>query len=109
VRVPKTTGQFSTWLAPLLIGATTTVITLAGFKLTGASANPARWFGTVIWESTVSPLRLQNPYTDWAAFIIGPLLAAFIAQYVVAWLIQKEKSHEHEHAAEKSAVAAGSH
>jgi aquaporin Z len=108
IRVPKTTGAQSTWLAPLWIGAIMTVITLAGARLTGAAANPARWFGTVIWESTVSPLRLQNPYSDWAVFVIGPLVAAFAAQYAVPWLINQEKRHEHEHGAEKSAVAAGS-
>ncbi|MGE3803776.1 MAG: aquaporin [Gemmataceae bacterium] len=107
VRVPKTTGQVSGWLAPLYIGMTLTVITLAGFHLTGAAANPARWFGTVIWESTVSPLRMQRPYADWLAFVLGPFAASFAAQYVIGWLI-REKEHEHAHDTEKSAVAAGS-
>lgn len=94
-------------LAPFWVGLTMTLITLAGYQLTGGAANPARWFGAVVWESTITPLRMQNPYSDWLVFIIGPLAASIIGQYVINVLDKESAHHHHEHAtSEKSAVGA---
>src|SRR5579872_732234 len=39
-------------LGALGVGLAQTAVILAGFRLTGGAANPARWFGTVFWELT---------------------------------------------------------
>lgn len=55
-----------------------------GFDLTGASVNPARWFGTLIWEATV---QSQGIWQDHAVYWIGPILGALLAGGVYTTLI----------------------
>jgi glycerol uptake facilitator-like aquaporin len=72
-------------LAGMVVGLVMVAILLLGFRLTGAAANPARWFGPVVWEAT-----LGNPgqaFRDhpvyWAGPIAGALAGALLAGY---WL-----------------------
>jgi glycerol uptake facilitator protein len=46
--------------------------------LTGAAANPARWFGTVLWEQLL-PDRAFNPWNDTFVYLAGPILGALAA------------------------------
>ena len=63
-----------------LSGAALTACVLIAFPLTGAAANPARWFGPVLWESFL-PGRIgrQHAFADAFAYIAGPILGAVAA------------------------------
>lgn len=49
--------------------------------LTGAAANPARWFGTVLWEQFL-PERIANPWGDTFVYLAGPILGALASGLV---------------------------
>lgn len=66
-------------LATLWVGLALFVITLAGFWITGAAANPARWFGTVVWETTMPALRNIRPFRDQVIYWFGPIAGALAA------------------------------
>jgi MIP family channel proteins len=57
-------------LSPLWIGLAVAGTTLAGFPMTGAGFNPARWFGSALWELT---LTNTNAFTDHVAYWVGPI------------------------------------
>ena len=48
------------------------------FPLTGAAANPARWFGTVLWEFGFRQ-GITSPVGDIFVYIAGPILGALLA------------------------------
>src|SRR5262249_51748914 len=52
-RAPRVLGRWGQWLAGLWAGLAVIGCTIAGFGLTGAAANPARWFGPLVWEYTI--------------------------------------------------------
>lgn len=78
-RAPRLLGPLGRWLAPLWAGLALAALILAGFSLTGAATNPARWFGTVLWETTVPALQARRPFTDHMVYWIGPILGALLA------------------------------
>lgn len=78
-RAPRWIGRLGRWLSPLWVGLAMVVVVLVGFNFTGGSANPARWFGTVIWEMSIPALQRQKPFADHLAFWVGPLLGALAA------------------------------
>jgi aquaporin TIP len=78
-RAPRLLGRWGSRLAPLWTGLVVMACTLAGFGLTGAAANPARWFGTMIWEYTVQALTMQDPRRDHLVYWVGPFLGALLA------------------------------
>jgi len=55
--------------------------TIMAWPLTGAAANPARWFGTVLWEQQLSPQA--NPWGDTFVFLAGPIVGALAAGLVL--------------------------
>jgi glycerol uptake facilitator-like aquaporin len=57
-------------------GLAQVAVVLFGYRLTGGSANPARWFGTIVWEMT---LQKDGALADHAAFWAGPILGALLA------------------------------
>jgi glycerol uptake facilitator-like aquaporin len=65
----------------LAAGLTLTAGTLAAYPLTGAAANPARWFGTVVWELALlrPPANEPGPLTDAFVYIAGPLFGGLMA------------------------------
>ena len=69
------------------IGLTVAVDILMGGPLTGASMNPARSFG---------PALLENNWTDWWIYWVGPLLGGAIAAllYVTFFLEGRETTDE---------------
>jgi MIP family channel proteins len=70
----------------MLVGMAQVVVILFGFYLTGGAANPARWFGPVLWEATL-PGRTGNPWDDhmvyWAGPIVGALVGALLYSAVI--------------------------
>jgi aquaporin TIP len=67
-------------LAGLGAGAAVIAGVLLGFPLTGAAMNPARWFGTVLWELGVADAATgPAPMADVFVYIAGPVLGALLA------------------------------
>jgi aquaporin Z len=79
-------GQRTSGLA---VGLTWSAVILVGFPLTGAATNPARWFGTVIWERLVqdSTLGAVSPFADMFVYVAGPIIGALLAGLVYYKLI----------------------
>jgi glycerol uptake facilitator-like aquaporin len=65
-------------LAGFGAGLALTADVLMGFGLTGAACNPARYFGTALWEKTVPALR-DHAFDDHPVYWIGPILGALLA------------------------------
>lgn len=66
-------------LATLWVGLALFVLTLAGFWVTGAAVNPVRWFGTCIWEKTITALQNAGPFRDQVIYWFGPIAGALAA------------------------------
>jgi len=81
-RVPRFLGHWGRRLIGLWVGLVLFAITLAGFQFTGAAVNPARWFGTVIWEKTIAELQNTGPLNDHMVFWFGPIAGALLAGFV---------------------------
>jgi len=94
-RSPRWLGPWGKRLVGLWVGLVVIAITLVGFNLTGACVNPARWFGTAVWESTVPGLQATQ-YKDHLVYWFGPIAGALIAGVVYTMLIlpvdQEEKA-----------------
>jgi aquaporin TIP len=86
-RVPKFLGDWGRKLIGFWVGLALVAITIAGFPFTGAAVNPARWFGTVIWERTISELGNIGPFSDHMVFWFGPIAGALLAGFVYNVLI----------------------
>jgi aquaporin Z len=78
-RAPRVLGKWGNWLAGLWAGLAVIGCTLAGFGLTGAAVNPARWFGPLVWEYTVQALKDQQPGQDHLVYWVGAFLGALLA------------------------------
>jgi aquaporin Z len=79
-RGPRTGG--------LMVGLALAADTLMGFSLTGAATNPARWFGTVVWERLVpDAAETISPFADMFVFVAGPILGALLAGLIYYRLI----------------------
>jgi aquaporin Z len=81
-------------LAGLGVGLALTACILMGYGLTGAAVNPARWFGTVVWELTVPALQSQAPLSDHAVYWIGPIVGALLAGGIYMTLILPPEGEE---------------
>jgi aquaporin TIP len=87
---PRGRAQAGGWanrLAALWLGLVVAAATFVGFGLTGAALNPARWFGTVFWEMTVTPLLTRGPWQDNPVYWIGPIVGALLAGGLYSTLI----------------------
>src|SRR5262249_18713959 len=78
-RASKLLGPVGRWLSPLWVGLCGAAASLCASGVTGAALNPARWFGTVIWEPTVDVLRSQTPFADNMVYWAGPIVGALAA------------------------------
>ncbi len=81
-------GGWGKRLTGLWVGIALIVVTIAAFGYTGAAVNPARWFGTVIWESSIPELARAKPFADnglpyWFGPIAGALLAGVIYNMLI--------------------------
>src|SRR5262245_41474221 len=75
---PRTTKLSSLGLG-LLTGLAMVALTLVGFRLTGASLNPARAFGPYLWEWTVRATDYkEHVFVYWIAPIVGALAGGLV-------------------------------
>jgi MIP family channel proteins len=83
-------------LAGLGVGLALSADILMGYALTGAAANPARWFGTVIWEQTVPVLTAPSPFKtgEHTVYWIGPIVGALLAGGIYTMLIMPPEEEE---------------
>jgi glycerol uptake facilitator protein len=73
--------------APLLCGLALTAAVLVGYHLSGAALNPARWWGTAVWQQQVPQLANQPVLQDHLPYWMGPIVGALLAGVVHAeWL-----------------------
>ena len=73
-------------LGGLIVGLAQAAVVLFGFRLTGGAANPARWFGPVVWEMTLltRPFDALSDHTVyWVGPIVGRLLGGFLYVFVL--------------------------
>jgi glycerol uptake facilitator-like aquaporin len=61
-------------------GAVLAAAVLVSFPVTGAALNPARWFGTVIWENWLggTDVGRMGPFDDILVYLAGPILGALL-------------------------------
>ena len=78
-----TIAAFSTLLdrrAPRMggigLGLAQIAVVLFGFHLTGGAANPAQWFGTAVWQLTLSMPQTLRPLGDHPVYWVGPIFGA---------------------------------
>lgn len=77
-RAPRWSGKWVNRLACLWIGLALLACTLAGFPLTGAALNPARWLGPAFWDWLQNPSALKDHTPYWIGPITGALLAGWL-------------------------------
>ena len=91
-------APYPPWLNPGDNAWQLTAATLVGTPLTGAALNPARWFGTVIWEMSIESLQAQGPFRDQVIFWFGPIAGALLAGLVYTTVLLPEaEGHGHGH------------
>jgi glycerol uptake facilitator-like aquaporin len=64
------------------LGMAQIAVVLFGFHLTGGAANPARWFGTAVWQLTLSMPQTLRPLGDHTVYWVGPTLGALAGSFV---------------------------
>jgi len=90
-------------LGGVLVGLALAAVVLMGYNLTGGSANPARCFGTYLWETSSQQGHFrEHVFVYW----LGPMVGALLAGGVYTWLILPVPEEEKKHAA-PAAVPAG--
>jgi glycerol uptake facilitator-like aquaporin len=86
-RFRRTAGETVHRLNYLWLGLFVVAITLAAGGWTGASMNPARWFGTVVWEMTMPGLEERRPWADHGPYWIGPILGSLLAGVLYTYVV----------------------
>jgi glycerol uptake facilitator-like aquaporin len=86
-RTNRLLGGFARRWANVAVGLLLTAEVLVAGQLTGAATNPARWFGTVIWELTIPELEARRPLADHAVYWVGPTIGALLAGIIYHYLI----------------------
>jgi len=59
------------------VGIAQIAVVLCGYNLTGGCANPARWFGTAIWQPTL-PALSSGAFADHTVYWVGPIIGALV-------------------------------
>jgi MIP family channel proteins len=78
--------------ATLVPGLALCAAVMAGYHLTGAAVNPARWFGTAVWQQTQPLLAPQHLFRDHLPYWMGPIVGALLAAIVYGeWIKRAEK------------------
>jgi aquaporin Z len=68
------------------VGIAQIAVLLLGFNLTGGCANPARWFGTAVWQPTV-PALSSGPFADHTVYWVGPVIGALFGGVIYTSLL----------------------
>ena len=74
-------------LGGLMVGLAQSAAILFGSRFTGGSANPARWFGTALWQATVSGATPPSWLGETVVYAGGPILGALLAAVLYVHLI----------------------
>jgi glycerol uptake facilitator-like aquaporin len=74
-------------LGGLMVGLAQSVAVLFGYRFTGGSANPARWFGPAVWETTLPSATPPNWLAETVIYTGGPILGALLAAVLYVNLI----------------------
>jgi glycerol uptake facilitator protein len=99
-RCHRLAGEWGKRLIGLWVGLALTAITLAAFPFTGAAANPARWFGTIIWAKSVPALNALSPFSDHMVYWFGPIAGALVAGVLYNMLVlPTDENHAESHSA----------
>jgi MIP family channel proteins len=71
------------------VGIAQVAVVLVGFNLTGGCANPARWFGPAIWQTTVPRLTtvIPGPFADHTIYWVGPVIGALLGGVLYSSMI----------------------
>lgn len=69
------------------MGASQLAIVLFGYHLTGGCANPARWFGTAVWQLSDPVSEVFRPLGDYGAYLLGPIVGALAGGIFYAYII----------------------
>ncbi|MGF1578360.1 MAG: aquaporin [Gemmataceae bacterium] len=76
-------------IAALMAGLALTVCVLLAFPSTGAATNPARWFGTVLFEGPADAAQ-RGRFSDMFVYLGGPVVGALMAGFVYFWWLTPE-------------------
>lgn len=74
-------------LGGLMVGLAQSAAVLFGYRFTGGSANPARWFGPAVWEATLPGTTAPNWLGETGIYAGGPILGALLAAVLYVNLI----------------------
>ncbi len=74
-------------LGGLMVGLAQSAAVLFGCRFTGGSANPARWFGPVVWQATLPNPTPPNWLAETVIYAGGPILGALLAAVLYVNLI----------------------
>jgi glycerol uptake facilitator-like aquaporin len=74
-------------LGGLMVGLAQSAAVLFGYRFTGGSANPARWFGPAVWAATVPGATTPNWLGETVIYAGGPILGALLAAALYVKLI----------------------
>jgi glycerol uptake facilitator-like aquaporin len=74
-------------LGGLIVGLAQAAAVLFGYRFTGGSANPARWFGPAVWETTIQGAARPHWLAESVIYIGGPVLGALLAAVLYVNLI----------------------
>jgi glycerol uptake facilitator-like aquaporin len=91
-RFHRLPGVWGKRLVGLWIGLATVAITLFAFPVTGAAANPARWFGPAVWETAVPALKALAFADKGIPYWFGPTAGALLAGVLYNMLILPAES-----------------
>jgi aquaporin Z len=81
-------------LGGLIVGLAQVAAVLFGYRFTGGSANPARWFGPALWEATVHGATQPSWLAETVIYAGGPILGALLAAVLYVNLILPPRKEE---------------
>lgn len=74
-------------LGALPLGLAQMAVVLFGYQLTGAAANPARWFGPMLCQFSLSLPGTVRPLADHPVYWLGPILGALACGVFYVWVL----------------------
>lgn len=78
------------------VGLSVVGCALVGGPFTGACLNPARYFGTGLWDAGMNANGFQR-LADMHVYIVGPVIGAIIAAWVYTKFVLPPEPAEHAH------------
>jgi aquaporin Z len=79
-------------LGGLWVGLAATAGMILAYQLTGAAMNPARYFGTALWDAGM--LSDFSRLGDCYIYILGPILGAVLASWIYTSYVSPEEASQ---------------